>query len=130
MLIPRILAKNRLAPRTMADYLKHKSGKRKEKITAKKTQQPEPPPGPPIVMVTGPDSFLDAAGSIQHEINYVAGLSEIATQLEAIHGSLRSYNVNACDGEMTFHHVLEGEALESIADSLKRIADALSAQRA
>jgi hypothetical protein len=50
--------------------------------------------------------------------------------------------VNACDGEMSFHiglysphnsHpvrlVFEGEAMESISDSLKRIADALSASK-
>jgi len=68
------------------------------------------------------------------------GLSEIAEQLGKIHHSLTSYNVNACDGEMSFHiglytprnsHpvrlVFEGEAMDSIANSLKRIADAFSA---
>ena len=70
------------------------------------------------------------------------GLSEIAEQLGKIHNSLTSYNVNACDGEMSFHiglytpHnsypvrlVFEGEAMDSIADSLKRIADVLSASK-
>ena len=62
-------------------------------------------------------------------------------QLGKIHHSLTSYNVNACDGEMSFHiglytprnsHpvrlVFEGEAMNSIANSLKRIADAVVAQ--
>jgi hypothetical protein len=70
------------------------------------------------------------------------GLSEIAEQLSHIHNSLRSYNVNACNGEMSFtvglhmgenedavRLALEGDAVESIADSLKRIADALSAKQ-
>jgi hypothetical protein len=71
------------------------------------------------------------------------GLSEIAEQLSHIHNSLKSYNVNACGGEMSFsvglytgtnqdpvRLVLEGDAVETIADSLKRIADAMTASTA
>lgn len=69
------------------------------------------------------------------------GLSEIAEQLGHIHNSLRSYTVNATDGEnflnlFTGQHdfpmrlVLEGDAVDTIADSLKRIADTMTATRA
>lgn len=56
-----------------------------------------------------------------------ADMSGIEAELARIAHSLKSYNVNACDGEMSFgvRLVLEGDAVESIADSLKRIADAV-----
>ena len=63
---------------------------------------------------------------------------EIAMQLEGIHKSLWSYNMNATNGDnslslSTDEHsdplrlALEGDAVDSIADSLKRIADAMTA---
>jgi hypothetical protein len=71
----------------------------------------------------------------------MSGLSETAAQLEAIHRSLWSYNMNATTGENSLNLftgensyplrlVLEGDAVDSIADSLKRIADAMAARRA
>jgi hypothetical protein len=64
---------------------------------------------------------------------------EIATQLEAIHKSLWSYSMDAVNGDNSLNlftdtHseplrlVLEGDAVDSIADSLKRIADAMAAK--
>jgi len=71
-------------------------------------------------------------------VNVDVDMSGIEVELAKIAHSLKSYNVNACDGEMSFgvglttfnnfnpvRLELEGDALESIADSLKRIADAL-----
>ena len=52
-------------------------------------------------------------------------LSGVEVELSHIAHSLKSYNVNACDGN--FRLVLEGDALDRIADSLKRIADAMTA---
>ena|ERR1700739_178250 len=67
-------------------------------------------------------------------------LTGIEAVMEKIGNSLKSYNVNACDGNNSLNlftgtHdnpvrlVLEGEAVDSIADSLKRIADAMTPQR-
>lgn len=87
-----------------------------------------------VVLNDDPNEIVKTADSVAYD-----GLSEIAEQLGRIQNSLKSYNVNACDGEMTFNvglHtgqnsypvrlVLEGDAVDSIADSLKRIADALT----
>ena len=71
------------------------------------------------------------------------GLSEIAEQLGKIHNSLRSFNVNACDGEVTFNVKAEltagtdedactvwikCDALDRMANAFERIADAVIAK--
>jgi hypothetical protein len=97
-------------------YLKHKDGKGKR---PKPTKSAEPTNTAPVVSVD-------------------ADMSGIEVELANIAHSLKSYNANACDGEMSLgvglttwdNHkpvrlALEGDAVDSIADSLKRIADAL-----
>jgi hypothetical protein len=108
----------RVELRTDMTYLKHQSGgKAKRSKPAKSTEQTTPMP----------------------VVNVDVDMSGIEVELAKVAHSLKSYNVNACDGEMTFgvglttfnnHNPvrleLEGDAVESIADSLKRIADALT----
>ena len=64
-------------------------------------------------------------------------MTETASELEGLAHSVKSYVVNAVDGENTLNlftgpHdfpmrlVLEGDAVDSIAESLKRIADAMT----
>jgi hypothetical protein len=64
-------------------------------------------------------------------------MSGIEVALDKIAHSLKSYNVNACDGNFSLclytgeplRLSLEGDAVDSIADSLKRIADAMTARK-
>ena len=64
-----------------------------------------------------------------------ADMTGVEIELGHIAHSLKSYNVNACDGNFSLclftgeplRLSLEGDALDSIADSLKRIADAMTA---
>lgn len=75
-------------------------------------------------------------------VNVDVDMGGVEVELAKLAHSLKSYNVNACDGEMSFgvglttwdncnpvRLVLEGEAVETIADSLKRIADALAVRK-
>jgi hypothetical protein len=107
-------------------YLKHSNnsnGNDKGKRSKKTAEQP----AEQVVRVMlndDPNEIVKTADSVAYD-----GLSEVAEQLSHIHNSLRSYNVNACDGEMTFSLVLEGDAVESIADSLKRIADVIEGKK-
>jgi len=97
---------------------KHERAPRK--IT-KKTPQPVA-----VVEHTVPAITLDV---------YTAGIED---ELAKIAHSLKSYNVNACEGNFSLNLFtgangypvrleLEGDAVDSIADSLKRIADAMTA---
>lgn len=105
---------------TIPKHEPSKNGKR-SRVTKTDTQPTEQVVK--VMLNDDPDEIVKTADSVAYD-----GLSEVAEQLSKIHNSLKSYNVNACDGEMTFHLVLEGDAVESIADSLSRIADALSAK--
>ena len=93
----------------------------------------------------------DREGELNVDSAGYFGLNEIAEQLGNIHNSLRSYNVNACDGELTFNVDLcsgrnnypvkvqltagtdkkrctvwiECEALDRMASAFERIATAL-----
>ncbi len=112
-------------------YPKHEGSKppKKSRRSAKPTDAERPIR---VMLKSDPDEIVSTTDSIGY-----AGLSEIAEQLSKIQNSLRSYNANACDGEMSFTiglHMGKNQdpirlefdcnAVNSIADSLKRIADA------
>jgi hypothetical protein len=109
----------------MTDIPKHERAPRKG---AKKPPQP---------------AMVQPASSEVEPIHYAGydGLSEVATQLEGILKVLGEYHYNSTIGEHSLclfsgskeggysplRLELEGDALDSIADSLKRIADAMAA---
>jgi hypothetical protein len=78
-------------------YPKHNDNgvKRPRKKATEQTSQPEPVR---VFLQRAPDGIVSEADNIA---SY--GLIEIAEQLGKIHNSLKSYNVNACDGEMSFN---------------------------
>ncbi len=98
-------------------YLKHNNGNKKPK--PKETKHSPPAPVDP-----------DAVGYL--------GMCELAEPLRKIADAVRAYAHNATIGENSValftggegynpvRLVLEGDAVESIAESLKRIADALT----
>jgi hypothetical protein len=55
-----------------------------KKTKTKKPTQPQTQPQPSTVVLTGPESSHPPAPSMQHDINHVAGLGEVATHLDWI----------------------------------------------
>jgi len=128
-------------------YLKHNAngnGKQPRKKAAEQTASTEPVR---VIMQRDSSEVVSEADSIG---SY--GLLEIAEQLSKIQNSLKSYNVNACDVEMSFslglstwdnHNPvevqltagsdeedctvwIECEALDRIATAFERIADSMN----
>jgi hypothetical protein len=86
-----------------------------------------------------PQPAVDAAPEVRAMDVAYDGLSEVAAQLEEILKVFGAYHYNATIGENSLNLItgrnspavrlsLEGDAVGSIADSLKRIADAIAAR--
>lgn len=102
----------------------------KHQATPRKVTKKSPQPAAVVQpTATGVDEPIQYAG--------YDGLSEVAAQLKGIMDVLGAYHYNSTVGENSLnlftrtngHPVrlsLEGDAVDSIADSLKRIADAMT----
>jgi hypothetical protein len=115
-------------------YLKHKAGQPPKKRESKEQTQPAP--------VAMPD-YSDAGQSVADAINHFASIfSTYVTQARngdngaSLYTEPSGYPVkvalvstadNESEGSLTLY--VEGDAVESIADSLKRIADVMTATR-
>lgn len=122
----------------MGTYLKHKDGQPAKKRQSKQTAQPQPPS---TVVLTGPEQHLSSP-SMQHDINHVEGMGDVATHLDWIGDAVarlthdgNSVGVAVCqnryggpiqitptdeDGNGTMDRLVT--ALERIADSVARLA--------
>lgn len=86
------------------------------------------------------DKTPQAAAVVNHNtpaITLDVDMTGLEVAVDQIAHSLKSYNVNACDGNFSLclftgeplRLSLEGDAVDSIADSLKRIADVMTANQ-
>jgi hypothetical protein len=119
------------------NYLKHNANgnnDRTEKVREKKQGQSQQRERVRALLES------DADGTMTVDSIGYSGLAEVAEQLDKIHDSLKSYTVNSSDGENSLNLFtgthsfpvrleLEGDAVETIAESLKRIADAMTAKK-
>ena len=113
-------------------YLKHSNGNG-NKPTKRKQTKPQPPSAPVKVVLTGPD----APGSLQHDINHVAGLAGIeqsldwiARGLERITNDGTSISLCTARGTVPLKIALaendEDDALADLTHAFQRIADSLA----
>ena len=105
-------------------YLKHKDGKGKRSVPAAKKREQEP--------VRGGIQYLDVNGldDLAEAMNKLASAAQGYAHNATIgENSLELFSGSESSGYRPVRLVLEGEAVEGIADSLKRIADALAANR-
>ena len=116
----------------MGTYLKHNDGKEKRPSKQKKQAVAEPA----NVVVTGPDKGYGEP-SLQHDVNYVAGLADIEASLDWIAKGIASltsdeHNVHLSTGygtdpvKITFAENDYEDTMGRLVTALERIADSVA----
>ena len=104
-------------------YLKHKEKKPKRSLPVPKQAEAEPMTGIQYLDVKGLDDLSEAMSTLANAVRCYAYNATIGDN------SLCLFTGSEQGGYSPMRLVLEGEPMESIADSLKRIADAMAASK-